>query len=337
MSPSKGPVEAYLQQSAAAARLVVPRAAGGVHTARPGHRMNAVTHWSPSQSLALAAALASSARMKRTIPPLPAAGFALFAVFLLGHAVAGRSPTTVALVASSLFMFGLSWSSASHLLGAGPALRFVAIALAFGWFGEHMGATRGWFFGDYHYTGVLGWRLGTVPAVIPLLWFTLCYAGYVIANLIVWHAPVDGSPRWGDALLLSLLAAMVVTAFDLGADPYLVHELKAWVMVETDGAWFGETVQGFLGWMLVSFCIVLAFRCASRGRLLPRAARVSSWHVLLPLVLYGAGLLFQACLGEPAETRTLAVFAMGIPLLAALTGWRQWRRYTAGAPLRVRA
>jgi uncharacterized membrane protein len=49
---------------------------------------------------------------------------------------------------------------------------------------------------------------------------------------------------------------MIVTAFDLGADPYFVFVLHAWVMTKTDGGWFGETLQGFVGWMVVSFFIV---------------------------------------------------------------------------------
>jgi uncharacterized membrane protein len=84
----------------------------------------------------------------------------------------------------------------------------------------------------------------------------------------------------GDAVLMSLLAAMLVTAYDLGADPYMVFVLKAWIMTKQDGAWFGETVQGFVGWTVVGFCIVMAFRlagaqgaAAARGAASPGATR----------------------------------------------------------------
>lgn len=273
--------------------------------------------------------------MKRTIPLLPAAGSALFAVFLLAVAFEGGGLVTMALVAGGLLVFVLAWASASHLLGTGAALRFVAVALALGWFAEQMGASYGWFIGSRQYADALGWRLGAVPAVLPLMWFTLCYAGYVIANLMIWHAPVDGSPRWGDTLLLSLLAAMVVTTFDVGA--YRLFEPATGVMAEADGGWTNATGPGRIGGLLVAFAIVLAFRLAARGHQLPRSARLSPRHVLLPLALYGAALLFQLCLGEPAQSRGAAVLAMGIPLLAALTGWRQWRRYTAGPPARAGA
>lgn len=45
------------------------------------------------------------------------------------------------------------------------------------------------------------------------------------------------------AAFMSLMAAMLVTAYDLGADPYMVFVLKAWIMTKTDGGWFGETLQ----------------------------------------------------------------------------------------------
>jgi hypothetical protein len=58
----------------------------------------------------------------------------------------------------------------------------------------------------------------------------------------------------------------------------------------------------------------------------PRAAlAVARRHTLAPLVIYGGNMVFQIALGHPVETRTIALFAMGIPLLAALCGWRRWQ------------
>lgn len=255
---------------------------------------------------------------------LPAASHLLLAAALLSLVVRGRNDSTAALVASSILMFGFCLASAAHLLGPGAALRFAALAVGLGWFAEQMGATRGWFFGEYHYTDVLGPRLGEVPVVIPLMWFALVYAGYVIANLIVSRTPVDRSTALGDLALLSFLSAAIVTAFDLGADPYFVYKMGAWVMVKKDGWWFGETLQGFAGWMLVSFVIVLTFRIWLRGRVPHAAEGFMRRHAALPLLLYGGLMAYQMALGHPVETRTVAAFAMGIPLLCAVAGWREW-------------
>jgi putative membrane protein len=255
--------------------------------------------------------------------------YLLVAVFLLSVGMRGLSDTTMAMIISSLVMFCACLVSAIHLMGLRATLWFAAIAVSMGWFAEQMGSSYGWFFGSYDYTDVLGPRVGDVPFIIPLMWFALTYMGYVIANLIVWRAPVDGSRHLGEAACMSLLAAMIVTAYDLGADPYMVYVLKAWIMAKKDGAWFGETVQGFVGWTFVGFCIVFAFRLVVRRFPVRPATGVDRRHALLPLLIYAGLMVFQIVAGFPVETRSIAVFAMGIPLLCALAGWRHWRTHDA--------
>ena len=259
---------------------------------------------------------------------LPVVTAVLLVIFLLVLAKRIGGETTMLLVASSLLMFGCCWASAAHLLGGSAALRLVAIATSFGWAAEQLGSSYGWFFGSYTYTPVLGPRLGHVPVVIPLMWFALAYVGYVISNLIVWQDPVDAPASPGHDAILALLGAMVVTCYDLGVDPYMVYVLKAWIMAEKDGWWFGETVQGFAGWMIVSFAILFAFRRLARVR--PAARRAGAVlptmrHVLVPLSVYAGLMVFQVLLGYPVEARTIALFAMGFPLLAAFIGLLRWQ------------
>jgi putative membrane protein len=259
---------------------------------------------------------------------LPRLTIFLLVVFLLVLAKRTGGETTVLLVASSLLMFACCWASAAHLLGAGAALRLVVIATTFGWAAEQLGSSYGWFFGSYTYTPVLGPRLGDVPVVIPMMWFALGYVGYVIANLIVWQDPVDRPASLGHDAVMALLGAMVVTCYDLGVDPYMVYVLKAWIMAKKDGWWFGETVQGFAGWMVVSFAILFAFRRLARVR--PAASRSDAVlptmrHVFVPLSVYAGLMVFQVLLGYPVEARTIALFAMGFPLLAAFIGLLRWQ------------
>lgn len=258
------------------------------------------------------------------ISRLPVLSYVLLAIYLVILAFRTYNDTTIALVVASVVMFACCWASATHLLGVGPALQFVLIAVSFGWFAEQMGSSRGWFFGHYTYTDVLGPRLMDVPLVIPLMWFALTYAGYVICNLIVWQSPVDGTRCLSSAMMLSFVAAMIVTAFDLGADPYMVYTLKAWIMTKTDGAWFGETVQGFVGWVFVSFVILFTFRMSVRKLALQPSSPFQRRHALVPLALYGSNMVFQMILGNPVEIRSIAPFAMGIPLLCALAGYQRW-------------
>lgn len=263
--------------------------------------------------------------MKPMLNQLPRITLVLLAGFLAVLAARSWGETTSLLVLSSILMFGCCWASASHLLGPAPALRFVLIGIVLGWIAEELGATKGWFFGSYTYTDVLGPRIGAVPFIIPLMWFALCYVAYVIANLTVWQAPTDGAPRLAQSVAMSFLAAMMVTAYDLGADPYMVFTLKAWIMTKTDGGWFGETLQGFAGWMAVSFVIIFSFRATLRRKPPVASSAVTPLHALVPLFVYGGSMAFQAAQGSPVETRAIALFAMGIPLLTALCGWTRWK------------
>lgn len=267
--------------------------------------------------------------MKSLQRHLPRITFILLALSLAALATRGLEDTTRMLIVGSLAMFACAWSSAIHMLGGRAALHFVLIAVTLGWGAEELGSQFGWFFGDYTYTDVLGPTVGSVPFVIPLMWFVLTYIAYVLANLMVWQTPSDGVTPLGQTLTQSFLAAMIVTAYDLGADPYLVFKLKAWVMHKPDGWWFGETLQGFVGWMFVSFTIVFLFRLTLRYRPLAAAGSGAGTytrvHTLVPLAIYGGNMVFQACLGVPVETRTIALFAMGIPLLTALFGWSRWQ------------
>ena len=257
----------------------------------------------------------------------------LAAACLLALAARSGGALTLFLVASSLLMAACCWISATRLLGSGAALRLAAIATGTGWLAEQLGSSYGWFFGSYTYTAVLGPALGDVPVVIPLMWFALAYSGHVIANLIVWQDPVDAPAPLRHDVLTSLLGAMVVTCYDLGGDPYMVYVLKAWIMTKKDGWWFGETLQGFAGWMTVSFTILFAFRRLARTP--APAALPAARRVLVPLGVYGFLMVYLMLFGAPVETRTIALFAMGFPLLAATLGLLRWRgvlaRPAAGA------
>jgi len=268
-------------------------------------------------------------KMMHTPTVLSRLAAALGGAALLALLLRGWNSGTQLLVVSSVLMFSACLASATRVLGLRPAMSLVLIALPIGWFAEEMGANYGWFFGSYDYTPVLGPQLGSVPVVIPLMWFALSYIGYVMANLIVWQVPADGATSVRRSIVMACLAALIVTAYDLGVDPYMVYKLKAWIMVKHDGWWFGETLQGFAGWMLVACSIVLVFRLLLRllpGRPGTRPAPATRTRdVLVPLGLYGALMLFEATQGVPVETRTIALFVMGMPLLCAACGLYRWQ------------
>jgi uncharacterized membrane protein len=205
----------------------------------------------------------------------------------------------------------LGWRRALAFFG----LTFV-ISLAF----EYAGVKTGFIFGHYHYTDVLDPKLfGTVPLVIPMAYFMVIYPSYMMANLIA-RSRVSGSPAGISGLLLvSLLTALIMTAWDLVMDPVMVYDVKAWVW-EEGGSYFGIPFRNFVGWVVTTFTVSVAYRWVERLERMPMRpfVRSSKTFLLLPLLGYTTLCVGTLWVGTPADTRVIAPFAMGIPLLAAL-------------------
>lgn len=215
--------------------------------------------------------------------------------------------------------------SASHLLGFKKSSTFLLIAIATGFFAEYCGENYGWFFGDYDFTDALGPKVIGVPFVIPLMWFSLTYMTFVLANILLHRMPrLPSNSTWADRLSLAALGAMLVTAYDLAADPYMVYVVKGWIMQKTDGWWFGETLQGFFGWFVIAFFILLLASWPSKTVPANPLASFGKKHVLIPVSLYASWMVFQMMYGHPVETRTISFFAMGTPLLIAGLSFKSW-------------
>lgn len=263
---------------------------------------------------------AAPSRLRPFAAPLLAGGAAALVVWT-AYAYPAMS---LGLVAASVVLAGASYVSCRVLWGERSANLFLVVAAPLGWWAEQMGSSRGWFFGDYSYTEVLGPRLGDVPLVIPLMWFGLSYVGLALASLLLWRCPVPPARGWRTMALAALLAALLVTAFDLGADPYFVYQLKAWIMLKKDGGWFGETVRGFEGWLGVSFIICVLFQTVARPRLAAPVTASVRRAALVPVLVYAGFMAFQLAVSQPIALRVIALFAMGIPALVAAVAWWQW-------------
>src|SRR5207248_2740604 len=100
--------------------------------------------------------------------------------------------------------------------------------------------------------------------LISIAWFMMIYPSYVLANLIGdGHAT---GTRGGLARLvwLAVLSAMVMTAWDLVVDPLMSGpSVGAWVW-EEGGPYFGVPLRNFVGWMLTTGTVYLAYRGVER-------------------------------------------------------------------------
>ncbi len=189
-------------------------------------------------------------------------------ILLVGHATAllfGLGGMLIALphpelwsgstLGQQAFTFGMQYAGPLHmLLGAAAMLAFGGAAL--GWrrtlifFGlacglslasELIGTGTGYPFGNYEYTTGLGFKiLARVPFSIPLSWFYMGLASFILGGTLArWH------PVWSVAL-----GAYFLTVWDLVLDPAMAHPglaLTFWVWHQS-GPYFGMPVQNFVGW-----------------------------------------------------------------------------------------
>jgi uncharacterized membrane protein len=139
---------------------------------------------------------------------------------------------------------------------------------------ELLGTTYGIPFGAYSYTGLLGPRwFDRVPVLIPLSWFTMSWAAWVIAS------------RRAQGFAAVLLGTGLLVGWDLLLDPAMSKVTSYWVWVEA-GSYYGMPWSNLAGWGLTGLTLlVLLHRLAPRPKGSVRfAGSVYVVNVFLPLV-----------------------------------------------------
>lgn len=207
---------------------------------------------------------------------------------------------------------------AVYLTGWRRALSFFALTLGISFLMEYLGVKTGLIFGSYHYTDTLNPKLlGTVPVVIPLAYFMVLYPSRMLADLITWGKVAGLTKGFLWSLWTSILAALAMTAWDLGMDPVMVHEVKAWVW-HAPGPYFGIPIHNFIGWFATTFLIAFSAELLEPHLKLRPLGRLHRSVIALPLVGYGLLCVGGPFVGVPTDTRLVLPFTMGIPLIAGL-------------------
>jgi putative membrane protein len=217
---------------------------------------------------------------------------------------------------------------AGFVLGWRHACLFFSLSAVISLGAELAGTKTGLIFGEYYYTDVLGPKLfGEVPIVIPFAWFLMIYPSYLIANLIVEGRLLARGRGLLGLVWMAFLGALVMTAWDLTLDPYMVGFEKAWVW-EQPGSYFGIPIQNYVGWVATTFVVMLLYRLLERRRPPRPIGGSSRWLAAAPLATYGFMSIGDVALGYPVETVLVSPFAMGIPLLFAATAFARPERLT---------
>ena len=171
-------------------------------------------------------------------------------------------------------LFGGLAVAAEAILGnrRSALLAFVAVyvvSLA----SELLGTGFGVPFGPYSYTSLLGPKwFDLVPLLIPLSWFTMSWACWVIVR------------RHTRGVSSILFGALLLVAWDLLLDPAMSKVTSYWVWGET-GSYYGMPWSNLFGWALtglVLFVILHKVAPAPRGSLW-FAGTVYAVNFVLPL------------------------------------------------------
>lgn len=203
--------------------------------------------------------------------------------------------------ALTMLLFGI------RALGWRPTLIFAGVTYVLSLGSELIGTSTGWPFGTYAYTDFLGWKvLGHVPYTIPLSWFYMGFASYLLGSLVAERLGRERSLLW-----TCLLGTWFLTVWDLVLDPAMAHSslrVQFWTW-NTTGPYFEMPLRNLIGWSLTGFVFMAISRALWRRQ--PKVDGVGG----LPLAVYAANLGFAIVVSASVDLWIPVLLALALGLL----------------------
>jgi len=131
----------------------------------------------------------------------------------------------------------------------------LVLAFAISWSYETASIATGFPFGHYHYSDLLGPKLGTVPFLIMPAYYVVAYISWHLGLILLDRF----SDRRRDALatwFLPVIASFIMVMWDMSMDPVRSTSGGAWIW-EQGGGYFGVPFSNFMGWLL---CVWTVFQ-----------------------------------------------------------------------------
>lgn len=208
--------------------------------------------------------------------------------------------------AAAMFAYGIA------AIGLRRTATFFVCAVPISLGSELIGTSTGEPFGNYAYTAFLGYRvLDHVPFSIPLSWFYVGFATYLIGHALA--GMMNVRPLWPYAVLIG---AWMLTVWDLVLDPAMAHEsldVKFWAWSET-GPYFGMPLQNFLGWTLTAIVFMTVARLLWMGDPTIDRGRLRIWF---PFTVFAFNIFFASALSASVGLWTPILLAVVFGLLPA--------------------
>lgn len=229
-------------------------------------------------------------------------------IYRLGWRFSGPSYVVLGALAALMHAAGaLGWRRALALMVVGSVISLSS---------ELLGTSTGLPFGEYQYTGLLGYRIaGLVPFPIPLSWFLMIYASLAICGRLLAVAD-DSSARWRWALL----GGAILTAWDVAMDPAMSAATSHWIW-QQEGFFYGMPLINWFGWYVTGVLVSRAMLAIVPPTAF--AARVSpSWF---PIALYAVNGIMPVAMTARAGmwwAAGLGTIAMALPVWLAMRSRR---------------
>lgn len=218
--------------------------------------------------------------------------------------------THIILAALTMFAYGVIF------LGWAKTAIFFVVSFGLSLTSELIGTGTGWPFGNYEYTDYLGYKvLDRVPYSIPLSWFYMGFASYLLGRALVQRF---GWPR--PTLNSLLVGAGLLTVWDLVLDPAMAHEnvaVKFWIWDET-GPYFGMPLINFLGWGVTGLVFMAVARLLWRSDVDTRAI-----PIFVPFAIYLLNTIWAMILAADVGLWAAILLAAVLGLVPAFLAFRQ--------------
>lgn len=211
--------------------------------------------------------------------------------------------------ATTLLTFSFALLHAGLRLGWPRAILMAVVVFIISIGFESVGVLTGAIYGPYHYTDQLGIKfLGLVPLLIPVAWFMMMYASYVIAGQLIPALPGANLTR---LLVVAALGGLAMTAWDLTMDPLMVAA-GHWVW-NAPGAYFGIPLQNFWGWWLTTFTALTVYQLLAQVLVKKQVSKVDlpplRW-VVYAYILIGGSSVIVASIFDLQGPALSGLFAM---------------------------
>jgi putative membrane protein len=124
------------------------------------------------------------------------------------------------------------------------------------WSAETASIAMGFPFGNYHYTHLLGFKIGTVPLVVMPAYFAAGYLAWTMTTVFLGNLGTGIEKR--NLFLVPFVASFIMVMWDFCADPINSTIDGAWIW-QDGGAYHGVPISNFFGWYLTVFLFYQVF------------------------------------------------------------------------------